>query len=242
MQTLKKKTSRFVGLCLAAAAILSIGACSLTGVMTHSSSVTRDARKVTAMDVLYLDRSSLRIGIQKYASYGLRQLTPDNANLTARVGDIVAAFGEALTHDFEAAAQTSGMLRGVSGAKATHRTPAELVASLAAMRFERDEVLAISPASADVTCGDHRCSFEILFDSVLYDAKAGKPMWFGKHNVVVIRNLADRGAAKVEFDATDAVESYWNAVFASLHSDRLIDKNVAVKLRISEAPPQPTAR
>lgn len=236
MQTPKKKSTRFVGLCLAAAAILSLGACALTGVTMLSSSVTRDARKVAELDVLYLDRSSVRVGITKYGSYGIRNFVY-NDNLVARVGDIVSAFGEELTGSFEAAARTSGVLRGLSGAKATHATQADLVASLVAIPFTRDEVLVISPSSAFVTCSDNRCSFEILYESVLYDAKARKPMWFGKHEVLVIRNLADRGAAKIEFDPTDAVESYWNAVFGLLRSDRLIDKDVTVKLRTSAARP-----
>ena len=149
--------------------------------------------------------------------------SPKNGNLAARVGDIVAAFGGELTGGFEAAARKRGVLRDVSGAKATHATQAELVASLAAMQFARDEVLVISPATAYVTCGDNRCSFEIYYESILYDAKARKPMWFAKHNVTVVRNLADRGAAKIEFDAPEAVDSYWNAVFGSLRSDKLID-------------------
>jgi hypothetical protein len=222
VQTLKKKSARFFGLCLAVAALFSLSACAITVVTPQSSSVTRDARKVAEMDVLYLDRSGLRIGIQKYRSLSF-PYTPDNGPLVARVGDIVAAFGGELTGGLEAAARKRGVLRGVSGANATHATQAELVASLAAMRFARDEVLVISPASASVTCLDNRCSFEIFYESVLYDAKARKPMWFAKHNVTVVRNLADRGAAKIEFDAPEAVDSYWNAVFGSLRSDKLID-------------------
>lgn len=218
MQKLKKNSARFFGLCFAVAALLSLSACAITVVMTQSSNVTRDARKVAEMDVLYLDRSSVRTSIQKYMSFGFRNI-PENGNLAARVGDIVAAFGGELTGGFEAAAGT----RGVSGAKATHATQAELVASLAAMQFARDDVLVISPATAYVTCGDNRCSFEIYYESILYDAKARKPMWFAKHNVTVVRNLADRGAAKIEFDAPEAVDSYWNAVFGSLRSDKLID-------------------
>jgi hypothetical protein len=222
MQTLKKKSERFVGLCLAVAALLSLSACAITVVTSQNSSITRDARKVAEMDVLYLDRSSVRVGIQKYRSI-YSAYTPDNGHLAARVGDIVAAFGGELTGGFEAAAGKRGVLRSVSGAKATHATQAELVASLAAMRFARDEVLVISPASASVTCGDNRCSFEIFYESVLYDAKARKPMWFAKQNVTVVRTLSDRGAAKLEFDPPEAVDSYWNAVFDSLRSGKLID-------------------
>lgn len=219
---------RIMGVALCA---LILSSCALNSVSTQSSGATGDARKVSEFDVLYLAHRNIRVDIQRYRSIYFRDGLIDNGSLTGRVGDIVTAFGEALVGTFDAAARTSGVLRAISVATTPSATTQGIAAALAEARFERDVVLAISANSANVVCADSRCSFEISFGSALFDTKAKKTMWSGRHSVTLVRTVALPGPARVEFESAEIVESYWNAVLATLRSDRLIDKDVTVKLR-----------
>lgn len=210
---------------------LFVSSCALNWVSTQSSGATGDARKVSEFDVLYVANTNIRVDIQRWRSIYFREHLIDNGSLTGRVGDIVTAFGEALVGTFDAAARTSAVLRSVSVATPPSATTQGIAAALAQARFERDVVLAISASSASVVCADSRCSFEISFGSALFDTKAKKTMWSGRHSVMIIRTVALPGPVRIEFEPAEILESYWNAVFSALRSDRLIDKDVTVKLR-----------
>ncbi len=223
-------------LLLIAMSALALSACSITMINTASSTVTKDAHKVAELDVLYFARERLSVSIQRYNSLYFPNYRLMNGSLTIGAGKIVTAFGKELVGTFDEAARTSDVLRRLSVSDSAPATVKAINDALPGLRFTRDDALVISPMSAEVVCGDNRCSFGILFHAILYDAKAKKVMWSGDQRIAVVRTLKIDDAEMFEFDAVDAVESYWNEILGTLRSDRLLERSVKVKLRTDAAP------
>jgi len=221
---------------LIALSALALTACSITTISSSTSTVTKDAHKVAELDVLYFAQERLRVQIQRYDSLSFSRSRLSNGSLTVGVGKIATAFGKDLIGTFEVAGRTSGVLRRLSVSNSAPATVKAINDALPGIHFIRDDALVISPISADVTCGDNRCGFVILFHAILYDAKSKKVMWYGDQRINVVRTLNLNDAEMFEFDAVEAVESYWNEIFGTLRSDRLLERNVKVKLRTDAAP------
>lgn len=221
---------------LIALSALALTACSITMTNTASSTVTKDAHKVAELDVLYFAHDRLRVNIQRYSSLYFASYRLMNGSLTIGAGKIVTAFGNELVGTFDEAARTSGVLRRLTVSDKAPVNAKAIEDALPDFRFVHDDALVIAPALVDVVCGDNRCSFAVSFRAVLYDAKAKKVMWHGTQQLSVIRTLKISEAEMFEFDAVEAVESYWNEIFGTLRSDRLLERDVKVKLRTDAAP------
>ncbi len=217
---------------------LALTSCAITTISSSTSTVTKDAHKVAELDVVYFAQERLRVQIQRYDSLSFSRSRLSNGSLTVGVGKITTAFGKEFVGTFEAAARTSEVLHRLSVSNSVPATVKAINDALPGLRFTRDDALVISPISADVTCGDHRCGFAILFHAILYDAKAKRVMWYGDQRINVVRTLNLNDTEMFEFDAVEAVESYWNEIFSTLRSDRLLDKSVKIKLRADATPPK----
>ena len=203
---------------------------------TASSTVSKDAHKVAELDVLYFAHDRLRVNVQRYNSLYFPNYRLMNGSLTIGAGKIVAAFGKELAGTFDQAARTNDVLRRLTVSDKAPVSAKAIDDALPDFRFAHDDALVIAPALADVVCWDTRCSFAVSFRAVLYDAKAKKVMWSGTQQVTVIRTLTLSDPENFEFDAVGAVESYWNEIFGTLRSERLLERYVSVKLRTGAAP------
>ncbi|MBI1243435.1 MAG: hypothetical protein GC202_00385 [Alphaproteobacteria bacterium] len=199
--------------------------------LTLSSTVTKDAHKVSALDVHFFPRSTLRVETRKISYNFFINSRIDEAQLFKKAGEATTEFARKLVETFPAAARNVDVVRRLSVSESAASSGPAMSDALHKLTFTQDDALVLYPSLAEAYCYEGRCSIFLTLRSLLYDSATKRTMWYGDHKIMIGERFVGSEAENAKFDATSAVEAYWNAVFGTLKSERLIEKDAVVKLQ-----------